>query len=165
MMLLNISDLLEDYTRKKTNLNYRKVYLYSLIKFGSMPMEWNKRFPMAKLQKGDIVVSQMGAMIPIDGEVVDGEAMVNEASLTGEPLSRRVVKEDTVFAGTLIEEGKLFIKVRNLQDESRISNIVKMIDTNGSLKASIQAKAEHLADSIVPFSFFGFLESWHLHVM
>lgn len=98
----------------------------------------------------------MGSMIPIDGEVVDGEAMINESSFTGEPLSKHVKKNDTVFAGTLVEEGKLFIRVRNLQNESRISNIVKMIDTNESLKASIQAKAEHLADSIVPFSFLGF---------
>ena len=99
----------------------------------------------------------MGSMIPIDGEVVDGEAMINESSFTREPLSKHVKKNDTVFAGTLVEEGKLFIRVRNLQDESRISNIVKMIDTNESLKASIQAKAEYLADSIVPFSFFRFL--------
>lgn len=98
----------------------------------------------------------MGSMIPIDGEVVDGEAMINESSFTREPLSKYVKKNDTVFAGTLVEEGKLFIRVRNLQDESRISNIVKMIDTNESLKASIQAKAEYLADSIVPFSFLGF---------
>ncbi len=74
-------------------------------------------------------------------------------------------KIHTVFAGTLIEEGKLFISVRNLQDESRISNIVKMIDTNESLKASIQAKAEHLADSIVPFSFLGFFGILALQVM
>ena len=156
MMLLNISDLLEDYTRKKTNLELSQSLSIQFDKVWIYADGVEQEIPMAKLQKGDIVVSQMGAMIPIDGEVVDGEAMVNEASFTGEPLSRRVVKEDTVFAGTLIEEGKLFIKVRNLQDESRISNIVKMIDTNESLKASIQAKAEHLADSIVPFSFFGF---------
>ena len=156
MMLLNISDLLEDYTRKKTNLELSQSLSIQFDKVWIYADGVEQEIPMAKLQKGDIVVSQMGAMIPIDGEVVDGEAMVNEASFTGEPLSRRVVKEDTVFAGTLIEEGKLFIKVRNLQDESRISNIVKMIDTNESLKASIQAKAEHLADSIVPFSFLGF---------
>lgn len=156
MMLLNISDLLEDYTRKKTTLELSESLSIQFDKVWIFEDELEQEIPMNQLKKGDIVVVQTGSMIPVDGEIDDGEAMVNEASFTGEPLSRRVKKEDTVFAGTLIEEGKLFIKVRNLQDESRIQNIVKMIDTNESLKASIQAKAEHLADSIVPFSFIGF---------
>lgn len=156
MMLLNISDLLEDYTRKKTKLELSQSLSIKFDKVWVLEDGIEREINMSELKKGDIVISQMGSMIPIDGEIENGEAMVNEASFTGEPLSRRVVKDDTVFAGTLVEEGKLFIRVRNLQDESRISNIVKMIDTNESLKASIQAKAEHLADSIVPFSFIGF---------
>lgn len=156
MMLLNISDLLEDYTRKKTKLELSNSLSIQFDKVWILEDGVEQEIAMSKLQKGDVVISQMGSMIPIDGEVVDGEAMINESSFTGEPLSKHVKKNDTVFAGTLVEEGKLFIRVRNLQDESRISNIVKMIDTNESLKASIQAKAEHLADSIVPFSFLGF---------
>ncbi len=156
MMLLNISDLLEDYTRKKTTLELSQSLSIQFDKVWVLENGLEREIPMDQLNKGDIVIVQTGSMIPVDGEIEDGEAMVNEASFTGEPLSRRVKKEDTVFAGTLIEEGKLFIKVRNLQEESRIQNIVKMIDTNESLKASIQAKAEHLADSIVPFSFIGF---------
>ena len=93
-------------------------------------------------------------------EIIDGEAMVNESSFTGEPLSKRVTLNDTVYAGTLIEEGKIFVKVRNLQDESRIAKIIDMIDTNESLKASIQSKAEHMADAIVPYSFLGFFGVW-----
>ena len=151
MMLLNISDLLEDYTRKKTKLELSNSLSIQFDKVWILEDGVEQEIAMSKLQKGDVVISQMGSMIPIDGEVVDGEAMINESSFTGEPLSKHVKKNDTVFAGTLVEEGKLFIRVRNLQDESRISNIVKMIDTNESLKASIQAKAEHLADSIVPF--------------
>lgn len=112
---------------------------------------------MPQLKKGDIVIIQTGAMIPIDGEITSGEAMINESSFTGEPLSKHVKEHDTVFAGTIVEEGKIYVKVRNLQQESRISKIVDMIDTNESLKASIQANAEHLADSIVPFSLMGFL--------
>lgn len=156
MMLLNISDLLEDYTKKKTTLELSESLSIKFDKVWVLEDGQEREISMDQLQKGDVVIVQTGSMIPVDGEIEDGEAMVNEASFTGEPLSRRVKAEDTVFAGTLIEEGKLFIKVRNLQDESRISNIVKMIDTNESLKASIQAKAEHLADSIVPFSFIGF---------
>ncbi len=86
--------------------------------------------------------------------------MINEASFTGEPLSRRVSEGSSVFAGTLIEEGTLYVKVRNLQNESRIANIVNMINSNESLKAGIQSKAEHLADAIVPFSFLGFFGLW-----
>lgn len=156
MMLLNISDLLEDYTCKKTKLELSNSLSIQFDKVWILEDGVEQEIAMSKLQKGDVVISKMGSMIPIDGEVVDGEAMINESSFTGEPLSKHVKKNDTVFAGTLVEEGKRFIRVRNLQDESRISNIVKMIDTNESLKASIQAKAEYLADSIVPFSFLGF---------
>lgn len=156
MMLLNISDLLEDYTRKKTKLELSNSLSIQFDKVWILEDGVEQEIAMSKLQKGDVVISKMGSMIPIDGEVVDGEAMINESSFTGEPLSKHVKKNDTVFAGTLVEEGKRFIRVRNLQDESHISNIVKMIDTNESLKASIQAKAEYLADSIVPFSFLGF---------
>ena len=148
--------MLEDYTRKKTKLELSNSLSIQFDKVWILEDGVEQEIAMSKLQKGDVVISQMGSMIPIDGEVVDGEAMINESSFTGEPLSKHVKKNDTVFAGTLVEEGKLFIRVRNLQSESRISNIVKMIDTNESLKASIQAKAEHLADSIVPFSFLGF---------
>lgn len=151
MMLLNISDLLEDYTRKKTKLELSNSLSIQFDKVWILEDGVEQEIAMSKLQKGDVVISKMGSMIPIDGE-----AMINESSFTGEPLSKHVKKNDTVFAGTLVEEGKRFIRVRNLQDESHISNIVKMIDTNESLKASIQAKAEYLADSIVPFSFLGF---------
>ena len=130
MMLLNISDLLEDYTRKKTKLELSNSLSIQFDKVWILEDGVEQEIAMSKLQKGDVVISKMG--------------------------SKHVKKNDTVFAGTLVEEGKRFIRVRNLQDESHISNIVKMIDTNESLKASIQAKAEYLADSIVPFSFLGF---------
>ena len=101
------------------------------------------------LQKEDIVVLQTGSMVPVDGEVVNGEAMINESSFIGEPLSKMVKQGSSVFAGTVVEEGKIYIKVRNLQLESRINKNVDMIDTNESLKAGIQSGAEHLADAIV----------------
>lgn len=115
-----------------------------------------RKVPMLHLRHGDVIVMHMGNMIPVDGEVVSGEAMINEASFTGEPLSKRAAFGDTVFAGTLVEEGSIRIRVRNLNKESSIASIVQLIDTNESLKAGIQARAEHLADAIVPFSFLGF---------
>lgn len=157
MFLLSISELLEDYTKKKTTLQLKESLSYHLNKVWILENETELEIPMPQLKKGDIVIIQTGAMIPIDGEITSGEAMVNESSFTGEPLSKHVKEHDTVFAGTIVEEGKIYVKVRNLQQESRISKIVDMIDTNESLKASIQANAEHLADSIVPFSLMGFL--------
>lgn len=115
-----------------------------------------KQIPTTHLQKEDIVVVQTGSMVPVDGEVVNGEAMINESSFIGEPLSKMVKQGSSVFAGTVVEEGKIYIEVRNLQLESLINKIVNMIDTNESLKAGIQSGAEYLADAIVPYSFVAF---------
>jgi len=156
MFLLSVSELLEDYTRKKTSLQLKESLALHIDRVWVLNEGSEIEMPVDQLKKGDTVVVQTGAMIPVDGEIVLGEALINESSFTGEPLSKMVGVDDTVFAGTVVEEGRIGIRVRNLQQESRISKIVDMIDTNESLKAGIQSKAEHLADSIVPFSFFGF---------
>ena len=152
MFLLNISSLLEYYIKRKlhhcSSVNIDKVWVFEEGK--------EKQIPTTHLQKEDIVVVQTGSMVPADGEVVNGEAMINESSFIGEPLSKMVKQGSSVFAGTVVEEGKIYIKVRNLQLESRINKNVDMIDTNESLKAGIQSGAEHLADAIVPYSFVAF---------
>lgn len=94
MMLLNISDLLEDYTRKKTKLELSNSLSIQFDKVWILEDGVEQEIAMSKLQKGDVVISKMGSMIPIDGEVVDGEAMINESSFTGEPLSKHVKKND-----------------------------------------------------------------------
>lgn len=152
MLMLKISELLEDYTRQKVTLQLGDSLMNKFDKVWIYKDGQEQEIAMSDLKQGQTVIVQTGSMIPIDGEIVDGEAMVNESSFTGEPLSKRVTLNDTVYAGTLIEEGKIFVKVRNLQDESRIAKIIDMIDTNESLKASIQSKAEHMADAIVPYS-------------
>lgn len=156
MFLLSISQLLEDYTKKKTTLQLKETLAVNVDKVWVLQDDVEKQIPTASLQKGDTVIVQMGSMVPVDGEVVLGEGMINEASFTGEPLSKMVKAGSSVFAGTVVEEGKIYVKVRNLQFESRINKIVDLIDTNESLKASIQSDAEHLADAIVPYSFIGF---------
>lgn len=156
MFLLSISQLLEDYTKKKTTLQLKETLAVNVDKVWVLQDDVEKQIPTASLQKGDTVIVQMGSMVPVDGEVVLGEGMINEASFTGEPLSKMVKTGSSVFAGTVVEEGKIYVKVRNLQFESRINKIVDLIDTNESLKASIQSDAEHLADAIVPYSFIGF---------
>ena len=160
MLMLKISELLEDYTRQKVTLQLGDSLMNKFDKVWIYKDGQEQEIAMSDLKQGQTVIVQTGSMVPIDGEIIDGEAMVNESSFTGEPLSKRVTLNDTVYAGTLIEEGKIFVKVRNLQDESRIAKIIDMIDTNESLKASIQSKAEHMADAIVPYSFLGFFGVW-----
>ena len=156
MFLLNISSLLEYYTKKTTSLQLKETLSVNIDKVWVLEEGKEKQIPTTYLQKEDIVVVQTGSMVPVDGEVVNGEAMINESSFTGEPLSKMVKQGSSVFAGTVVEEGKIYIKVRNLQLESRINKNVDMIDTNESLKAGIQSGAEHLADAIVPYSFVAF---------
>lgn len=156
MFLLNISSLLEYYTKKTTSLQLKKTLSVNIDKVWVLEEGKEKQIPTTHLQKEDIVVVQTGSMVPVDGEVVNSETMINESSFIGEPLSKMVKQGSSVFAGTVVEEGKIYIKVRNLQLESRINKIVNMIDTNESLKAGIQSGAEHLADAIVPYSFVAF---------
>lgn len=151
MFLLNISSLLEYYTKKTTSLQLKETLSVNIDKVWVLEEGKEKQIPTTLLQKEDIVVVQTGSMVP-----VDGEAMINESSFIGEPLSKMVKQGSSVFAGTVVEEGKIYIKVRNLQLESRINKNVDMIDTNESLKAGIQSGAEHLADAIVPYSFVAF---------
>ncbi len=151
MFLLNISSLLEYYTKKTTSLQLKETLSVNIDKVWLLEEGKEKQIPTTLLQKEDIVVVQTGSMVP-----VDGEAMINESSFIGEPLSKMVKQESSVFAGTVVEEGKIYIKVRNLQLESRINKNVDMIDTNESLKAGIQSGAEHLEDAIVPYSFVAF---------
>jgi heavy metal translocating P-type ATPase len=111
---------------------------------------------MNELKVGDNIRIRTGSIIPVDGEVTDGEANVNESSMTGEPLAVMKSKGATVFAGTTIEEGSLVVKVRAFDEGTKIQKIVELIDTSESLKASIQSKAENLADGIVPYTFLAF---------
>lgn len=160
MFLLSVSDLIEEYTMQKTK---GMLSLSLLMKTGDV---WvikdgeECKIPGSELQIGDQVVVRSGAMIPVDGRVASGEATVNQAAMTGEPLG--VLKEEgsSVFAGTAVEEGTLIIEVRALQNQTRISQIVDMISDSEELKAGIQSNAERIADNIVPFSFLLSLGVW-----
>lgn len=154
MFLLNISDILEDYTRKKT----RSALTESLaIKVDNVWVVDDDGepvlMPMSNVKVGDKIIIRTGSMIPVDGTVTEGEAMVNQSAMTGEPLAVFKKQGNSVFAGTVVEEGNITIAVRSLSSDSRISQIVGLIDQSESLKASVHSKAERIADSIVPFSF------------
>ncbi|MCC7553065.1 MAG: heavy metal translocating P-type ATPase [Methanobacteriaceae archaeon] len=153
MFLLSISDLLEDYTMKRTKntlesslaLNIDDVWIVT-----DKGEEINT--PLSKVIKGDKIKVRTGEIIPVDGNVCDGDGMVNEASMTGEPLAIHKSKGKTVHAGTVIEEGSITIEVESVNEETRINKIVKLIEDSEDLKANVQSKAEKLADSIVPIS-------------
>lgn len=112
--------------------------------------------PIDDLSVGDNIRVQTGKIIPIDGTVVSGDANVNESSMTGEPLPAHKQEGDSVFAGTVVEEGSLVIRVRELASNTKISKIIDLINDSENLKAGVQSHAERLADRIVPFSFLGF---------
>ncbi len=160
MFLLSISDLLEEYTIQKTKtalkdslaLNVDTVWLISKDENGE---ETEISYPLSEVQKGDHIKIRKGSVIPIDGKVVDGEAMVNEASMTGEPYAVEKKLGKTVHAGTVIEEGTLTIETLSVNDETRLNKIITMIEESEDLKAGIQSKAENLADSLVPYTLLG----------
>lgn len=153
MMLLRVSELLEDYTRKKTRQMLTRSLALNIDNVWTVREQQDILTPVSQVCVGDLLRVRAGSVIPLDGEVVEGEAIVNEASMTGEPLGVLRSPRHSVYAGTVIEEGALVVKVRTLADNTRIQNIVSLIDNSEMLKAEVQSKAEKLADSIVPFSF------------
>ena len=154
MLLLHISELLEDYTRKKARQTLTQSLALNIDSAWLVLADGEVLTSISNIRIDDRICVRAGAVIPLDGGVVDGEAIVNEASMTGEPHGTLRRPGHSVYAGTVVEEGMLVIKVRTLADNTRIQNIVALIDQSEALKAGIQSKAERLADSIVPFSFF-----------
>ena len=158
MFLLGLSALLEDYTRKRTQTTLTQSLaihvdtVWRVAEYGS-----EESIPMGRLALGERIRVRSGALIPVDGTVTDGDAMVNEASMTGEPLPVHKRQGSTVYAGTVLEEGSLVIQAAALAGESRIQQIVGLIENSEALKAGAQSQAERLADAIVPFSFAGAL--------
>lgn len=162
MLLLNISGLLEQYTHKKAKASLAKSIFVNADKVWLVTASGDIALPASQLKKGDKIRVRAGSMIPVDGEVADGEATVNEASLTGEPLPVLRSAGASVYAGTVVDEGSIVITVRELPDGSRIQKIAAMIDESENLKAGIQSRAEKLADRIVPYSLFTALGTYLL---
>ncbi len=156
MLMLDISELLEEYTHARSRIALEQSLAIQVDTVWLVTENGDVSVPMDHIRKGDVIRIRDGGMVPVDGTVVEGEAALNEASMTGE--SKLVVKHEgsSVFAGTVIEEGSIAIEVRKLGTETRISRIVTMVDESEKLKAGVQGKAERLADAIVPFSFLAF---------
>lgn len=153
MFLLGIGELLEEWTHKKSvddlarsmSLNVSKVWLRT-------PENQEILVESSKIEKGDKVVVHMGNVIPFDGEVLDGDAMVNQASLTGESVPVQRTVGNTVFAGTVVEEGEITIRVKEAEGNNRFDQIVTMIEESEKLKSELEGKAEHYADKLVPWT-------------
>lgn len=156
MFMLSISALLEDYTRAKTKAALTDSLAVKTDKVWLVNGDSDVLISMSELKVGDCIRVRTGSVIPVDGEVTDGEANVNESSMTGEPLSVMKSEGSTVFAGTVVDEGSIVVRVRALSGNTKIQKIIQLIDNSENLKAGVQSRAEHLADSIVPFSFLGF---------
>lgn len=162
MFLLGIGEILEEWTHKKSvddlarsmSLNIEKVW---------MRCEGREVLVSAnEIRKGDLVVVHMGNVIPFDGVVVEGEGMVNQASMTGESLPVRKIRDGFVYAGTVVEEGELLIRVQEISGSGRFDKIVTMIEESEKLKSSIEGQAEHLADRLVPYTLAGTGLTWLL---
>lgn len=152
MFMLGIGELLEDWTHKKSvddlarmmSLNINRVWLW---KDGREIL-----VPASDIRQGDKIVVHMGNVIPFDGIVYRGEAMVNQSSLTGESVPIRKWESCYAYAGTVVEEGELTIQVKTVEGASRFEKIVAMIEESEKLKSGLESKAEHLADRLVPYS-------------
>ena len=154
MFLLSISDALEDYTVQKAKSTLKDSLALNIDTVWVVGEDdEEKQVPAMDIAKGDKIKVHMGDVIPVDGKVVDGEGMVNEASMTGEPLAVHKTNGKTVHAGTVIEEGNLVVEVYSMNKETRLNKIIDLIENSEELKAETQSKAERLADSIVPYSF------------
>lgn len=154
MFLLSISDALEDYTIQKAKSTLKDSLALNIDTVWVVGEDGEeKQCPAVDIDKGDKIKVHMGDVIPVDGKVVEGDGMVNEASMTGEPLAIHKSPGKTVHAGTVIEEGNLIIEVYSMNKETRLNKIIDLIENSEELKAETQSKAEKLADSIVPYSF------------
>ena len=155
MFLLGIGEILEEWTHKKSvedlarsmSLNISKVWL---IREGKEELT-----ELTAVNSGDRVVVHMGNVIPFDGDVVAGEAMVNQASLTGESHPVRKIEGGYAYAGTVVEEGEITICVKEVNGSSKYEKIMTMIEDSEKLKSSLEGRAAHLADRLVPYTFAG----------
>lgn len=162
MFLLGIGELLEEWTHKKSvgdlardmSLNVGKVWL--------LREEQEILVPTKQIEPEDLVVVRMGNVIPFDGVVSRGEAMVNQASMTGEAVPVKKTAESYVYAGTVVEEGELIICVKAVSRATRFEKIVTMIEESEKLKSNLESHAEHLADQLVPYTLAGTILTWLL---
>ena len=155
MFLLGFGEILEDWTHKKSVDDLARSMSLNVSKVWLVKDDTEVQVGTDTIKPGDRVRIHMGTVIPFDGVVTDGEATVNEASLTGESMPVAKHTESYVYAGTVLEEGELTIRVKETSGSTKFEKIVTMIEETEKLKSAVESKAEHLADSLVPYTLAG----------
>ena len=155
MFLLGFGEILEDWTHKKSVDDLARSMSLNVSKVWLVTDDTEVQVGTDMIKPGDRVRIHMGTVIPFDGVVTDGEATVNEASLTGESMPVAKHTESYVYAGTVLEEGELTIRVKETSGSTKFEKIVTMIEETEKLKSAVESKAEHLADSLVPYTLAG----------
>ena len=162
MFLLGIGELLEEWTHKKSVGDLARDMSLNLGKVWLLREEQEILVPAKQIEPEDLVVVRIGNVIPFDGVVSCGEAMVNQASMTGEAVPVKKTAESYVYAGTVVEEGELIICVKAVSKATRFEKIVTMIEESEKLKSNLESHAEHLADQLVPYTLAGTILTWLL---
>ena len=155
MFLLGFGEILEDWTHKKSVDDLARSMSLNVSKVWLVTDDTEVQVGTDTIKPGDRVRIHMGTVIPFDGVVTDGEATVNEASLTGESMPVAKHTESYVYAGTVLEEGELTIRVKETSGSTKFEKIVTMIEETEKLKSAVESKAEHLADRLVPYTLAG----------
>ena len=162
MFLLGIGELLEDWTHKKSVSDLAGSMSLNIEKVWQNVDGTEVLVPVSNIKEGDLVTVHVGNVIPLDGEVVTGEAMVNQASMTGESVPVKKEAGSYVYAGTAVEEGEITLKVKHAAGSTCFERIVQMIEDSEKLKSSVEGKAASLADALVPWSLGGTALTWLL---
>ena len=162
MFLLNLGSLLEEWTRKKSLDDLARSMALNVDKVWVRSQGTEVLLPLTKVQPGDEIVVRSGNMVPLDGTVIEGEAMVNQAALTGESMPVRKAKGATVYAGTVVEEGECVFLAKAAGGANRYDKIVAMIEESEKLKSSTENRALELADKLVPWCLVGTVVTYAL---
>ena len=162
MFLLEIGELLEEWTRKKSVEDLARCMSLNVDRVWLRTPQGEVLVPISQVTAGDTVVVRSGGVIPVDGLVLEGEVTVNQASLTGESVPVSKHSGSTVYAGTVVEEGECVVEVKQASGQSRYDQIVQMIERSEQLKSAAESKASTLADKLVPYTFAGSLLSFVL---
>lgn len=162
MFLLEVGELLEEWTRKKSVADLARCMSLNVDRVWLRTAQGEVLIPVSQIQPGDAVVVRAGGIVPVDGLVLEGEVTVNQASLTGESIPVPKRPGGAVYAGTVVEEGECVLEVKQASGQSRYDQIVHMIEQSEQMKSEAESKAANLADKLVPYTFAGSLISFAL---
>ena len=162
MFLLEVGELLEEWTRKKSVADLARCMSLNVDRVWLRTTQGEVLVPVSQIQPGDAVVVRAGGIVPVDGLVLEGEVTVNQASLTGESIPVPKRPGGAVYAGTVVEEGECVLEVKQASGQSRYDQIVHMIEQSEQMKSEAESKAANLADKLVPYTFVGSLLSFAL---